>query len=35
VILPRTAAVAWSLFAILALAFAFTSGLFVGHVLWK
>ena len=35
VVLPRTAAVAWALFAILALAFAFTSGLFVGHTLWK
>ena len=35
VVLPRTAAVAWALFALLALAFAFTSGLFVGHTLWK
>lgn len=35
VVLPRTVAVAWSLFAILALGFAFGSGLFVGHVLWK
>ena len=35
VVLPRTAAVAWAMFALLALAFAFTSGLFVGHTLWK
>jgi DNA-directed RNA polymerase subunit RPC12/RpoP len=35
VVLPRTAAVAWALFGLLALAFAFTSGLFVGHYLWK
>ena len=35
VILPRTAAVAWALFAILALGFAFTSGLLIGHSLWK
>jgi hypothetical protein len=35
VVLPRTAAVAWALFAILALGFAFTAGLFVGHTLWK
>jgi hypothetical protein len=35
VVLPRTAAVAWSLFGILGLAFAFCSGLFVGHFLWK
>jgi phage FluMu protein Com len=35
VILPRTAAVAWALFALLAMAFAFTSGLLVGHFLWK
>ena len=35
VVLPRTAAVAWAMFALMALAFAFTSGLFVGHTLWK
>jgi hypothetical protein len=35
VVLPRTAAVAWAMFALLALAFAFTSGIFVGHFLWK
>jgi phage FluMu protein Com len=35
VILPRTAAVAWALFALLGMAFAFTTGLLVGHFLWK
>lgn len=35
VVLPRTAAVAWSLFALLALACAFGSGLLVGHFLWR
>lgn len=35
VILPRTAAVAWSLSALLAMAFAFTTGLLVGHFLWR
>ena len=35
VVLPRTAAVAWSLFALLALASAFASGLLVGHFLWR
>ncbi len=35
VILPRTAVVAWSLFAILGLAFAFGFGLLIGHFLWK
>jgi phage FluMu protein Com len=35
VVLPRTAAVAWALFALLALAFAFTTGLFVGQRLGK
>jgi len=35
VVLPRTVAVAWSMFVLLALAFAFISGLFIGHYLWK
>jgi len=35
VVLPRTAAVAWSLFGLLALGFAFTAGLMIGHFLWK
>lgn len=35
VVLPRTAMVAWSLFAILSLAFSFGSGLLIGHYLWK
>jgi hypothetical protein len=35
VVIPRSAAVAWAMFGLLALAFAFTSGLFVGHTLWK
>jgi hypothetical protein len=35
VVFPRTAAVAWSLFGILGLAFAFASGLLAGHFLWK
>ena len=35
VVLPRTALVAWSLFAILALGFAFASGLLLGHYRWK
>jgi DNA-directed RNA polymerase subunit RPC12/RpoP len=35
VILPRTAAVVWALFALGGLAMAFTSGLLVGHFLWK
>jgi phage FluMu protein Com len=35
VVLPRTAAVAWSLFGLLGLAFAFGSGLLIGHFLWK
>ncbi len=35
VILPRTAAVAWSLFALLAMAFAFGAGLLAGHFLWR
>ncbi len=35
VVLPRTAAVAWSMFALLGLAAAFASGLLVGHFLWR
>jgi hypothetical protein len=35
VVLPRTAAVAWALFALLALAFAFTTGLLVGQRLGR
>jgi hypothetical protein len=35
VILPRTAAVAWALFALMAMALAFTTGLLVGHFLWR
>jgi phage FluMu protein Com len=35
VVLPRTAAVAWSLFGLLGLGFAFISGLLLGHFLWK
>jgi hypothetical protein len=35
VVFPRTAAIAWAMFAILALAFAFATGLFVGHFVWK
>jgi hypothetical protein len=35
VVLPRTAAVAWALFALLAMAFAFSTGLLVGHFLWR
>jgi hypothetical protein len=35
VVLPRTAAVAWAMFGLLALAFAFLSGLAVGHFMWK
>jgi hypothetical protein len=35
VVLPRTAAVAYSLIGLLGLAFAFISGLLLGHFLWK
>ena len=35
VVLPRTAAVAWSLFALLALAMAFVAGLVIGRYRWK
>jgi len=35
VVLPRTAAIAWSLFALLALAAAFAAGLLVGHYRWR
>ncbi len=35
VVLPRTAAVAWSLFALLGMAATFASGLLVGHFLWR
>jgi hypothetical protein len=35
VVLPRTAAVAWAMFGILGLAFAFIAGLLLGHFLWK
>ncbi len=35
VVLPRTAVVAWSLFALLALASSFVAGLMVGHYRWK
>ena len=35
VVLPRTAAVAWSLFGLLGLASAFAAGLLVGHFLWR
>ena len=35
VAIPRTALVAWSLFALLALAFAFVAGLLIGHYRWR
>ena len=35
VVLPRTAAVAWAMFGLFALAFAFTAGLLIGHFLWR
>jgi hypothetical protein len=35
VVLPRTAAVAYSLIGLLGLGFAFISGLLLGHFLWK
>lgn len=35
VVLPRTAAVAYSTFSILGLLFAFLTGLLIGHFLWK
>jgi len=34
-ILPRSVVTAWSLFVLLALAFAFLSGLLAGHYVWK
>ena len=35
VVLPRTAAIAWALFALLSLALSFTAGLMIGHYRWK
>ena len=35
VALPRTAVIAWSLFALLALALSFVAGLMIGHYRWK
>ena len=35
VVLPRTAVVAWSLFAIVALGLAFVAGLMIGHYRWR
>ena len=35
VVLPRTAVITWSLFAIFALAFSFLAGLMIGHYRWK
>ena len=35
VVVPRTAMVAWSLFAILALALSFLAGLMIGHYRWR
>lgn len=35
VILPRTAAIAWAMFGLMGMAFAFASGLVIGHFLWK
>ena len=35
VVLPRTAVVAWALFAILALGMSFVAGLMIGHYRWK
>ncbi len=35
VVLPRTAAVAWAMFGLFGLAFAFTAGLMIGHYLWR
>lgn len=35
VVLPRTAAIAWALFALLALALSFAAGLMIGHYRWK
>jgi hypothetical protein len=34
-ILPRSIVTAWSLFVLLALAFAFLTGLLAGHFVWK
>jgi len=34
-ILPRSVVTAWSLFVLLALAFAFLSGLLAGHYVWR
>ena len=35
VVMPRTAFVAWAMFALFSLAFAFAAGLSIGHYLWK
>lgn len=35
VVLPRSAVAAWSLFVLLAQAFAFVAGLLAGHFLWR
>ncbi len=35
VVIPRTAVVAWSIFALLALACSFVAGLMIGHYRWK
>ena len=35
VVLPRTAVISWSLFAILALGLSFVAGLMIGHYRWK
>jgi len=35
VVLPRTAVVAWAMFAILALGFSFVAGLMIGHYRWR
>ena len=35
VVFPRTAAIAWAMFALMALAAAFAAGLLIGHFLWR
>lgn len=35
VVLPRTAVIAWALFALFALALSFVAGLLIGHYRWK
>lgn len=35
VVLPRTAAIAWAMFAILALGVSFVAGLMIGHYRWR